>query len=201
MRTTHVTGTVTDIGIEAANLFFGRQTSTWKLELMCSFYTGYLLGGIVGASLAIIWSPTCIIIPAALYIVLATLNFIHYHHNPMMQRPLGPLPTLESLKSKRVFLVGMSDSNVNGQSGIVSDTITSECCVTLDSGIKLHIPADIAPTRLVLVEDDKTNLQTSAPATELDLQAISDASENIDAALTEISAELKESSSGLESSI
>ena len=95
----------------------------------------------------------------------------------------------------------MSDSNVNGQSGIVSDTITSECCVTLDSGIKLHIPVDIAPTRLVLVEDDKANLQTSAPATELDLQAISDASENIDEALTAISVELKESSSGPESSI
>ena len=59
LRSTHVTGTVTDLGIEAANLLLGRQRSSWKLELMGSFYAGYVVGGVVGAAVAVAWSPLC----------------------------------------------------------------------------------------------------------------------------------------------
>jgi uncharacterized membrane protein YoaK (UPF0700 family) len=49
-RTTHVTGTVTDIGIEAGKfLFLGDDSGCWKLKLHSTFLFCYILGGFLGA--------------------------------------------------------------------------------------------------------------------------------------------------------
>ena len=137
----------------AANVFLGRQKSTWKLELMASFYLGFLLGGIVGAALAVYWSPLCLVFPAAVYFLLAIWNLIHYSRPAGHNSAAGPPPTLAELLGKRVTIAGMKDEKINGRIGIVRADISSECCVTLNDGRVIHIPNSIAPTRLRLFGD------------------------------------------------
>lgn len=49
-RTTHVTGTVTDMGVEIGKvLFHGDHSGMWKLKLLTTFFGCYVLGGFLGA--------------------------------------------------------------------------------------------------------------------------------------------------------
>ena len=52
VRTTHVTGTITDIGIELAGLVVGRSKATWKVKLLVIFYVGFFAGGCAGTLMA-----------------------------------------------------------------------------------------------------------------------------------------------------
>jgi uncharacterized membrane protein YoaK (UPF0700 family) len=50
LRSTHVTGTVTDMGIELGKiLFHGDKSGVWKLQLLTTFLLCYILGGLLGA--------------------------------------------------------------------------------------------------------------------------------------------------------
>ncbi len=47
IRTTHVTGIVTDIGILLGHWLRERRVEPWKLSLLTTLFTGFLLGGFV----------------------------------------------------------------------------------------------------------------------------------------------------------
>jgi uncharacterized membrane protein YoaK (UPF0700 family) len=52
VRTTHVTGSLTDIGIETAALFLRRSGmkcghKTWKLEVLLCFVAGFFAGALI----------------------------------------------------------------------------------------------------------------------------------------------------------
>jgi uncharacterized membrane protein YoaK (UPF0700 family) len=81
-RTTHVTGTVTDMGVEIGKvLFHGDHSGVWKLKLLATFLFCYILGGFLGA---LTYSPdeiegvdfvgaeaTAILVPATATLALA----------------------------------------------------------------------------------------------------------------------------------
>ena len=52
LRTTHMTGIVTDIGILLGLRLRGRQVQDWRLLLLCAIFLGYLGGTVVGVLLA-----------------------------------------------------------------------------------------------------------------------------------------------------
>ena len=50
IRTTHVTGTLTDIGIIVGHAIFHQRTrkNLWKLKILCPLYTAFCFGGLIG---------------------------------------------------------------------------------------------------------------------------------------------------------
>jgi uncharacterized membrane protein YoaK (UPF0700 family) len=48
LRTTHVTGVVTDIGVLLGYRLRGRYIKTWKLCLLMAIFTAFLAGGVLG---------------------------------------------------------------------------------------------------------------------------------------------------------
>jgi len=75
VRTTHVTGTLTDLGIEAAGLLLRRGNGTWKLEVLCCFLLSFALGGCGGGLAAAHFPTTALAYPGSLYFALAALNY------------------------------------------------------------------------------------------------------------------------------
>lgn len=51
LRTTHVTGILTDLGVQIGHLLRHRRVEGWKLLLLLDILGGFLLGGILGAAL------------------------------------------------------------------------------------------------------------------------------------------------------
>ena len=49
IRTTHVTGTVTDIGLLLGRMAIGQWKDMWKLKLLSSLWMSFFLGGVVGS--------------------------------------------------------------------------------------------------------------------------------------------------------
>lgn len=49
LRTTHLTGTATDIGIVLGHLTLGNKKDQWKLYLLVPMYISFFLGGLIGA--------------------------------------------------------------------------------------------------------------------------------------------------------
>lgn len=117
VRTTHMTGTLTDIGIEIAKLARGMDEGWWKFQVLTCFLVCFFIGGVLG-SLATVLSPSnALIFPIIVYYGLAIGNY--YYHSVMDNvdkvapaplprensfdpgSPLRPsLPPLSSLHSK-----------------------------------------------------------------------------------------------------
>jgi uncharacterized membrane protein YoaK (UPF0700 family) len=88
-RTTHVTGTVTDVGIEIGKfVFHGDRSGVWKLRLLTTFLFCYILGGFLGA---LCFSPDeiqgvdfvgaeakALLVPATATLIMATGWLIHH---------------------------------------------------------------------------------------------------------------------------
>lgn len=52
LRTTHMTGIVTDIGVLLGLRLRGQQIQSWRLGLLCLIFLGYLVGTLLGVALA-----------------------------------------------------------------------------------------------------------------------------------------------------
>ena len=80
IRTTHLTGTVTDIGIELANLAAGRGAAgNWKLKLLSSFMTAFITGAVLGTAAAGLWALQALYFPTGLCLVLAVGAVADYY--------------------------------------------------------------------------------------------------------------------------
>jgi len=79
VRSTHITGTLTDMGTETAQILMGRSTNPWKLQVLSAFALFYFLGGNLGSVLATQISTTYALgLAAAGYAVMAGGNFLFH---------------------------------------------------------------------------------------------------------------------------
>ena len=71
VRTTHVTGSLTDIGIELGRIIGKRDfTQLWKVKLLSSFVLGYAIGAGIGTALFHIFRIYSLLFPASVVFLL-----------------------------------------------------------------------------------------------------------------------------------
>ncbi|KJY82851.1 membrane protein [Vibrio galatheae] len=82
VRTTHMTGIITDLGLMIGAKLRGESFDYRKAKLFMFIFCGFLLGGILGAKLYVTIAITALIVPACLAFVLAITywRFIANHH-------------------------------------------------------------------------------------------------------------------------
>ena len=79
VRTTHVTGTATDVGIELASFMTGRSTDTWKLRLLTYFLFAFFLGGFLGTGGSVLWNKRALWWPSGLTLLLSVGSLLYYN--------------------------------------------------------------------------------------------------------------------------
>ncbi|NOH28756.1 YoaK family protein [Vibrio mediterranei] len=77
VRTTHVTGIVTDLGIMIGSTLRGETFDKRKAKLFVTILTGFIFGGIVGALLYRNLAFMALVVPAAACLVLALVYRIY----------------------------------------------------------------------------------------------------------------------------
>jgi uncharacterized membrane protein YoaK (UPF0700 family) len=98
IRTTHVTGIVTDIGVMIGHWFRHRQIEAWKLRFLLlivgAFGAGCWLGQIADSH----FGPSSLALPAVGFIIAGTVLAIVYHHRlvDLLQDAKPTLPTTAS---------------------------------------------------------------------------------------------------------
>jgi uncharacterized membrane protein YoaK (UPF0700 family) len=78
VRTTHVTGTLTDIGIEIAKLAKGKGEGWWKIQVLTCFFVSFFLGGMLGTLATAISTTKAFLFPASVYLFLAIGNWLYH---------------------------------------------------------------------------------------------------------------------------
>jgi uncharacterized membrane protein YoaK (UPF0700 family) len=86
VRTTHVTGTATDIGIELASFVAGRNKDTWKLRLLCYFLFAFFAGAFLGTGCATLWGQHALSFPGSLSWLLSAVS-LQYYFMHVKQQP------------------------------------------------------------------------------------------------------------------
>ncbi len=79
IRTTHVTGIVTDLGIAAGNFIRREPVETRRLGLMLVLLGGFLAGGVLGGFGYVRWGFATLLLPAVLT-GLTGLGYVTYRH-------------------------------------------------------------------------------------------------------------------------
>lgn len=79
VRTTHVTGTATDIGIELANYLSGRNPQVWKLQLLTYFLFAFFWGSFFGCGAAAMWGQQALFFPTGLSISLSVGSLWYFY--------------------------------------------------------------------------------------------------------------------------
>ena len=84
IRTTHVTGLVTDIGVMIGHWLRHRQVQGWKIRFLAIVFLGFAVGGIIGALADLRYGPICLVVPAAMTL-LAGAIYWGLHHYGLVQ--------------------------------------------------------------------------------------------------------------------
>lgn len=84
IRTTHVTGLVTDIGVMLGQWIRHRRVRAWKLFLLVSILGGFVCGGIAGA-VAYAWLGVLALSFASAACLAAGIAYIAWRH--LARRP------------------------------------------------------------------------------------------------------------------
>lgn len=80
IRTTHVTGMVTDIGVMIGHWLRHRQVQAWKLRFLLTILSSFTVGGLIGALADVRFGPVCLVLPAfAILLAGATYWFMHHY--------------------------------------------------------------------------------------------------------------------------
>ncbi|GAK87440.1 conserved hypothetical membrane protein [Vibrio ponticus] len=77
VRTTHMTGIITDLGIMIGARFRGERFDFRKAKLFLFIFTGFLLGGVVGARLFAQYQIASLMAPIALALALALVYWLY----------------------------------------------------------------------------------------------------------------------------
>lgn len=80
VRTTHMSGNLTDAGLALGRSLAGRKSELWKARFQLLNLSFFLLGGIVGAGLLLYTSVDIWLVASSLYLFLGLLYFSLYHH-------------------------------------------------------------------------------------------------------------------------
>ena len=79
IRTTHLSGMFTDIGIMVGHRLRGYPIDLRRLVLYLILISGFIIGGVVGTWAFIMWKFLALIIPTCLALVSAVVYFIFFH--------------------------------------------------------------------------------------------------------------------------
>lgn len=82
IRTTHVTGIFTDLGIMFGEYFRGKKLDKRKAKLFLTIIVGFILGGALGALLYKMYDFMALLFPASICLVIAVVYRVYSkHHN------------------------------------------------------------------------------------------------------------------------
>ena len=76
IRTTHVSGIVTDFGVMLGHWLRHRRIVTWKIRFLCGLLFSFFVGGICGAFLDFVYGPLCLILAAVACFVAGLIFYI-----------------------------------------------------------------------------------------------------------------------------
>jgi uncharacterized membrane protein YoaK (UPF0700 family) len=79
IRTTHVTGIVTDIGVMLGHWIRHGQIEFWKLRFLSSVFAAFGFGGFLGALTDVKFGPECLLGIALAYIIAGSTFWIMVH--------------------------------------------------------------------------------------------------------------------------
>lgn len=79
VRTTHMTGIVTDLGIMIGARLRGEHFDYRKAKLFVFIFSGFLLGGIIGAKLYGIYAMASLMAPISLALILALAYWLYLY--------------------------------------------------------------------------------------------------------------------------
>lgn len=92
IRTTHMTGTFTDLGVLIGRSSH-RDADLWKCALLLTTIAGFVVGGAAGAVSSGMWGTSALLIPAATCLALGVGYFgFHQYMRGQEQNPGQPLP-------------------------------------------------------------------------------------------------------------
>lgn len=75
VRTTHVTGVVTDLGFLVGSYLRTRRVQSWKFLLLSGLLGGFVAGGVLGAWATMRWDGAALYAPAAAMMVMGATYF------------------------------------------------------------------------------------------------------------------------------
>jgi uncharacterized membrane protein YoaK (UPF0700 family) len=102
IRTTHVTGIVTDIGVMLGHWLRHRQVEAWKLRFLLLVVASFGLGCWLGQLADGRFGPACLAVPAIGFIIVGTLLVFIYHHGLVdLMQSVNPTPPPTSSFPKR----------------------------------------------------------------------------------------------------
>mmetsp|Transcript_9374 Transcript_9374/g.12297 ORF Transcript_9374/g.12297 Transcript_9374/m.12297 type:complete len:256 (+) Transcript_9374:139-906(+) len=91
VRTTHVTGTLTDMGIEIAKIVRKIDERWWKVQVLTCFLLGFFFGGILGTLATLTTSSSvALIFPSIVYFGLAVGNYFYHLLHPKNDTKVTP---------------------------------------------------------------------------------------------------------------
>ena len=79
IRTTHVTGMVTDLGVMIGHWLRHRQVEFWKMRFLGGVFLAFGLGGVLGAVADVRFGPLCLIVPAMGCVIAGTIFWFANH--------------------------------------------------------------------------------------------------------------------------
>ncbi len=93
IRTTHVTGIMTDIGVMLGHWIRHRQVEGWKLRFLISIVGSFGLGCWIGQMADSRFGPSCLAIPAIGFVIAgAVLSFVYHHGLVDLLQSANPQP-------------------------------------------------------------------------------------------------------------
>ncbi len=75
IRTTHVSGVVTDLGVMIGHYLRHRRIVAWKLKFLVALLLSFGIGGLAGAFFDLIYGPVCLLTPALTCFVAGAIFF------------------------------------------------------------------------------------------------------------------------------
>lgn len=102
IRTTHVTGMVTDIGVMLGHWIRHRQIAAWKLRFLLGVFSAFGVGGGLGAAANQHFGPGCLAVPAGLLLVAGVVFWFVTHRGllDVMQDAMPQPPRTASFPSQ-----------------------------------------------------------------------------------------------------
>jgi len=82
IRTTHVTGTVTDLGVHVAQKIKNKTPWSWQGNVLIVLFLGFIIGGIIGIFAYRIFPNWSLIFPAAISLTLGGLYLHQFKNTP-----------------------------------------------------------------------------------------------------------------------
>lgn len=83
IRTTHVSGMFTDIGIMIGQALRGLRVDRRRFTLYVLLITGFVSGGVIGALSYAHWSYSALMLPALIALLLALVYWWYRHHSAL----------------------------------------------------------------------------------------------------------------------